>query len=967
MKNLHTRSSIRPQFLLLILTISTLSLTTVHSFTTSNDSNVMQTLKHNLEPSTSLQWSDPNPCNWNHITCSKDRRVTGIQVGNLNLKGTLPQTLNNLTQLQVLELQYNQLTGPLPSLSGLTQLQNLLINNNNFTSIPSDFFDGMSSLQKVFIDYNSFTAWSIPDSLKIASNLHIFSATGTNLTGKIPDFFGSDTFTGLIKLRLAFNYLEGGLPDTFSGSLIQGLWLNAQRSESRLNGSIGVLQNMTQLTEVWLHGNLFSGQLPQLWGLNQLESLSLRDNSLTGLVPASLTGLKSLKVVNLTKNMFQGPMPKFGESVVVDMVGIDSFCLQDPGVECDLRVNLLIAVAESVGYPEVFAEKWKGNDPCNLWLGITCSSSGDITVVNFRKMGLTGKISTNFSSIISLQRLILADNNLTGVIPNELKDLPNLVEIDVSNNQLYGEVPSFKENVKVKSGGNPKMGKDSPPVAPVSPSGGNQRTGGDGGGDGGDGGGGGGGGGGGDSGGGGKQNTGTVIGCFIGGVCTVLLIGLLVFCVVRVKRKRFRSSVNESTMVVHPRHSGSDDDGVKITIANSSTDNNRSRELNSLTSSGPSDHAIEVGNMVISIQVLKNVTNNFSPSNILGRGGFGTVYKGELHDGTKIAVKRMESRVTSVKGLDEFRSEISVLTKVRHRHLVALLGYCLDGNERLLVFEYMPQGTLSRFLFNWESEDLKPLDWTTRLVIASDVAKGVEYLHGLAQQSFIHRDLKPSNILLGDDMRAKVGDFGLVRLAPVGKASLVTQLAGTFGYLAPEYAVTGRVTTKIDVFSFGVILMELITGRKALEETQPEDSVHLVQWFKKMHINKATFRKAIDPCLKPCLDEETLASVTMVAELAGHCCTREPYQRPDMSHVANVLSSLTDLWKPTESDPDDIYGIDLNTTLPQAVKRWQAMDGMTSYDQSGCTENTRSSLTSAAYACHDSMASSVSSDGEIRF
>ncbi|KAJ6318468.1 hypothetical protein OIU76_013917 [Salix suchowensis] len=192
--------------------------------------------------------------------------------------------------------------------------------------------------------------------------------------------------------------------------------------------------------------------------------------------------------------------------------------------------------------------------------------------------------------------------------------------------------------------------------------------------------------------------------------------------------------------------------------------------------------------MVISIQVLRNVTNNFSEENILGRGGFGTVYKGELHDGTKIAVKRMESGVVSEKGLAEFMSEIAVLSKVRHRHLVALLGYCLDGNERLLVYEYMPQGTLSRHLFSCKEEGVKSLDWTRRLTIGLDVARGVEYLHGLAHQSFIHRDLKPSNILLGDDMRAKVADFGLVRLAPEGKNSIETRLAGTFGYLAPEYA-----------------------------------------------------------------------------------------------------------------------------------------------------------------------------------
>ena len=159
-----------------------------------------------------------------------------------------------------------------------------------------------------------------------------------------------------------------------------------------------------------------------------------------------------------------------------------------------------------------------------------------------------------------------------------------------------------------------------------------------------------------------------------------------------------------------------------------------------------------------------------------------------MEDGTKIAVKRMESGVITSKALDEFQSEIAVLSKVRHRHLVSLLGYSVEGKERILVYEYMPQGALSMHLFHWKSLQLEPLSWKRRLNIALDVARGMEYLHSLAHQIFIHRDLKSSNILLGDDFRAKVSDFGLVKLAPDGKKSVVTRLAGTFGYLAPEYA-----------------------------------------------------------------------------------------------------------------------------------------------------------------------------------
>lgn len=769
---------------LIFLAFCSLLATVCHS--QSGDAAVMQDLKKSLNSPSQLGWTDSNHCNWTQVQCSTDGRVTRIQIGGRNLQGSLPLSLNNLTSLTVFEVQKNQLTGPLPSFSGLNSLQSLLLNNNNFTSIPPDFFNGMNSLQDVYLDYNPFNSWVIPDGLKSASTLQKFSANSANISGPLPDFFGSETFASLTDLHLAFNNLEGPLPSTFAGSSIQSLWLNGQKSTSRLNGSVAILPNMAQLTQVWLHGNSFSGPLPDFTPLIQLQDLSLRDNSLTGPVPDSLVGLQSLTVVNLTNNMLQGKTPKFSSSVKFDIsANTNSFCLPDPGVECDSRVNNLLNVARDLGYPGTFAESWKGNDPCaSSWKGITCIKE-NITVVNFHGMGLTGTISPNFSRILSLQTLVLSNNNLTGTIPNELTSLPSLLELDVSNNQIYGKVPSFRSNVHLKTDGNVNIGKDAPPPtvhggngnSPGSSSGGNgsgnsNKK---------------------------KSSTGVVVGSVVGGVCILLGAGTLVFCLYRTKRKRSGRVQSPHTMVIHPHHSGSED-AVKITIAGSSV-NGGTSETHSHGSSGPSDlHIVEAGNMVISIQVLRNVTNNFSEQNILGRGGFGTVYQGELHDGTKIAVKRMESGVMSEKGLDEFKSEIAVLTKVRHRHLVALLGYCVDGNERLLVYEYMPQGTLSRFLFNWKEEGLKPLEWTKRLTIALDVARGVEYLHGLAQQSFIHRDLKPSNILLGDDMRAKVADFGLVRLAPDGKASVATRLAGTFGYLAPEYA--GNFISLVLVFLY---------------------------------------------------------------------------------------------------------------------------------------------------------------------
>ncbi|KAG0477982.1 hypothetical protein HPP92_012701 [Vanilla planifolia] len=883
--------------------------------TDAGDAAAMQALGRSVGADRVLGWSpETDPCSWRRVSCSGGR-VTAIQIGNQSLAGTLPPDIGNLTALNRLELQNNQIYGELPSLARLSSLQVLLLHNNKFSSIPASFFSGLTSLTSAYLDDNPFKTWQLPSSLRDAGGLVNFSANSANVSGSLPDFLAT-AFPSLDHLALAYNVLSGSLPAAFAGSGIRSIWLNNQVGGAALSGCISVVQNMTSLEELWLHSNSFSGPIPELSGLLSLRDLQLRDNQLTGPVPSSIAAIKSLTRVTLTNNLLQGPLPNFPSSIkVVDLdAKTESFCLLKPGASCDSRVNVLLSIAKSFNYPASFAKNWKGNDPCSgEWMGITCDEQGNLTVINFQNMGLNGTISPDFAKLPALRKLLLSNNNLTGVIPATLTGLAFLSDLDISHNMISGKVPNFPKNVLLKTQGNPNVMIDG--RTPVNSTGGVPRY--------------------------GSPTTGAEGGrpydgrrksssfplvviavSVLAAICAISLLSFLSVCHYKKKQQHFNRVQSPNTTIIHPRHSGSDPDVVKITVAG--TSGGPTSESYSQASSGPRDvHVVETGNMVISIQVLRNVTNNFAEENVLGRGGFGTVYKGELHDGTKIAVKRMESGVLGTKGLNEFTSEIAVLNKVRHRNLVSLLGYCLDGSERLLVYEYMPQGTLSRHLFDWKEECLRPLEWKKRLSIALDVARGVEYLHSLAHQSFIHRDLKPSNILLGDDMKAKVADFGLVRLADGKGCSVETRLAGTFGYLAPEYAVTGRVTTKADVFSYGVILMELITGRKALDESQPEESVHLVTWFRRMQLNRESFRKAVDPAID---SDESLASICTVGELAGHCCAREPHQRPDMGHAVNVLSGLAELWKPSDPDSDDSYGIDLDMTLPQALKKWQAAE-----------------------------------------
>ncbi|KAI3511587.1 hypothetical protein L1887_18742 [Cichorium endivia] len=867
------------------------------SFTAADDAAVMQNFLTSLSPAPAT-WTGTDFCSWDGINCDKSSRVISINIASKSLTGTLPPDINQLSQLKNLAVQRNFLSGDLPTLANLTLLEEVTLDTNNFTSIPPDFFLGLTNLQNFSISFNlELSSWVLPETLSQNSNLQSFQASNANITGTIPDIF--DSLLNLQNLRLSYNNLTGNLPPSFGGSQIQNLWLNNQLQG--LSGTLDVLSSMTQLSEVWLQANDFTGAIPDLTNCTILVDLQLRDNQLTGLVPQSLTSLPKLENVAIQNNKFQGPLPVFQPRVKSDLgTDTNSFCLTTPG-PCDPQVTALLEVAGALGYPMSLAQSWKNNDACQGWTFITCDSSGkNVTSVSFGKQKFSGTISPAFANLTSLRSISLNDNNLVGPIPKELTSLPNLQLLDVSNNNLSGDKPDFPQGVKFSFGGNPLLGSSVPGGTPGS--------------------------------GGGPANTnGTSPGTTKGGstgMIVGIILGVLIFVVI-ILFVSYKCYIKKRTQKAKNLEKGKE--AVK-------TDN--LGVVNKLQSQGSVEKEMSVfegGKVVISIQVLREVTNNFNEENILGRGGFGVVYKGELHDGTKIAVKRMESGVLhdGTKGMKEFQAEIAVLTKVRHRHLVALLGYCINGNERLLVYEYMPQGTLSQHLFEWKGNNGNSLSWKQRVSIALDVGRGVEYLHSLAQQSFIHRDLKPSNILLGDDMRAKVADFGLVKSAPDGKYSLETKLAGTFGYLAPEYAATGRVTTKVDVYAFGVVLMELITGRKALDETLPEDKSHLVTWFRRAISSKEDLLKSMDQTLET-NDEETLESIYKVAELAGHCTAREPYQRPDMSHAVNVLGPLVERWKPSRPEEEDGYGgIDLNMSLDQVVQRWQADEGTsTMFDDS---------------------------------
>ncbi|KAI9079246.1 hypothetical protein K1719_038851 [Acacia pycnantha] len=281
---------------------------------------------------------------------------------------------------------------------------------------------------------------------------------------------------------------------------------------------------------------------------------------------------------------------------------------------------------------------------------------------------------------------------------------------------------------------------------------------------------------------------------------------------------------------------------------------------------------------------IEEATNNFDASRILGEGGFGPVYKGVLCDGRDVAVKILKR--DDRHGGREFLAEVEMLSRLHHRNLVKLIGICIENQTRCLVYELVPNGSVESHLHGADKET-NPLNWNARMKIALGAARALAYLHEDSNPCVIHRDFKSSNILLEHDFTPKVSDFGLARTAlDEGNKHISTHVMGTFGYLAPEYAMTGHLLVKSDVYSYGVVLLELLTGRKPVDLSQPPGQENLVTWISPLLMSKEGLEMIIDPVLKPKI---TVDSVVKVAAIASMCIQLEVSQRPFMGEVVQAL------------------------------------------------------------------------------
>ncbi|XP_030461687.1 probable receptor-like protein kinase At5g18500 [Syzygium oleosum] len=281
---------------------------------------------------------------------------------------------------------------------------------------------------------------------------------------------------------------------------------------------------------------------------------------------------------------------------------------------------------------------------------------------------------------------------------------------------------------------------------------------------------------------------------------------------------------------------------------------------------------------------LELATSRFSKENVLGEGGYGVVYRGRLINGTPVAVKKILNNVGQAE--KEFRVEVEAIGHVRHKNLVRLLGYCVEGTHRVLVYEYVNNGNLEQWLHGAMRQQ-GYLTWEARIKVLLGTAKALAYLHEAIEPKVVHRDIKSSNILIDDEFNAKVSDFGLAKLLGEGKSHVTTRVMGTFGYVAPEYANTGLLNEKSDVYSFGVVLLEAITGRDPVDYGRPANEVNLVDWLKMM-VGSRRSEEVVDPNIEVRPSTRALKRALLTAL---RCVDPDHEKRPKMGQVVRMLES----------------------------------------------------------------------------
>ncbi|QCE16665.1 LRR receptor-like serine/threonine-protein kinase FLS2 [Vigna unguiculata] len=856
------------------------------------------------------------------------------------LTGLLPLTLVTIPKLQVLSLSRNQLSGLVPkSVFCNTHLQSLNLGFNSFTGFSAPQSEECNSILEVLdVQGNHIAPTRFPSWLtRTTKSLKVLHLSGNFFTGSLPADIGN--FLALEELRVANNLLSGGVPPSIVNCrLLKVFDLEGNRFSGLIPEFLGDMRNLKEFS---LAGNLFTGSIPSSFGaLSALETLNLSDNKLTGVVPEEIMKLGNVSELNLSNNKFSGQL----WSNIGDITGLQVLNLSQCGFSGKVPASLgnllrltvldlskqnlsgelplevfglpslqVVALQEnrlsgkvpegfssivSLRYLNLSSNEYVGDIPITYGFlsflttlslshnGVSgeippeiggCSQlevlqlqsnflegniPGDISRLSHLKelnLGhnrLKGDIPDEISACSALSSLLLDGNHFTGRIPGSLSKLSNLTVLNLSSNLLKGEIPvelsniSGLEYLNVSSNNlegeipnvlgarfsNPSVfamnqGLCGKPLqrecAKV-----RRRK---------------------------KRRLIMLIGVGVAGLCLLALCCCgYVYSLLR-WRKKLREGVT----------------GEKKRSPSTSAGSRGSGE-----NGGPK--LVMFNNKITYAEALE-ATRNFDEENVLSRGRYGLVFKASFQDGMVLSIRRFVDGF-----LDEanFRREAESLGKVKHRNLTVLRGYYAGPPDvRLLVYDYMPNGNLGTLLQEASQQDGHVLNWPMRHLIALGIARGLAFLHSVP---IVHGDVKPQNVLFDADFEAHLSEFGLERLtvAAPAEASSSSTPVGTLGYVSAEAVSSGVATKEGDVYSFGIVLLEILTGKKPVMFTEDED---IVKWVKKQ-LQRGQISELLEPGLLELDPESSEWEEFLLGVKVGLLCTAtDPLDRPSMSDVAFML------------------------------------------------------------------------------
>ncbi|KAI4330216.1 hypothetical protein MLD38_028517 [Melastoma candidum] len=885
-------------------------------------------------------------CSWPFVSCDPLRsRVTSLDLSSLNLSSPFPLNLNLLPHLTYLNLSNNVFNGTLPDafLDALPSLRTLDLYNNNLSG-PLPPAPLPRRLRHLHLGGNFFSG-PIPVGYSLCDSLEYLALSGNELTGTIPPLLGN--LSRLQELYVGYyNIFDGGLPPEL-GNLSELVRLDA--ASCGLSGEIPLeLGKLKKLDTLFLQVNLFSGGLtPELGTLWSLKSMDLSNNLLTGEIPTSFAELKNLTLLNLFRNRLHGEIPVFfgelpelqvlqlwennftgniptnlGRNGNLQLVDVSSNKLNGvlpPDLCLGNKLHTLITlgnflfgpIPESLGKCESLSRirmgenYFNGSIPNGLFglpmltqvelqdnyleggFVVGDSAAANLGQISLSNNKLSGPLPASIGNFTGVQKLLLDGNRFLGRIPLEIGKLQQLSKMDLSNNEFSGEITPEISQCKsltfIDLSRNNFSGEVPNEITTMR-----------------------------------ILNYLNVSRNHLTGSIPASIASMQSLTSVDFSYNNLSGLVpgtgqfsyfNSTSFLGNPNLCGPYLGPCSGATANST---GKPHEKGPLSASVKL--LLVIGLLLCSIvfaiaAIIKarslkkandarawkltafqrldftsdDVLDCLKEDNIIGKGGAGIVYKGAMPNGDQVAVKRLPGMSRGSSHDHGFNAEIQTLGRIRHRYIVRLLGFCSNHETNLLVYEYMPNGSLGEVLHGKKGGHLL---WETRYKIALEAAKGLCYLHHDCSPLIVHRDVKSNNILLDSNFEAHVADFGLAKfLQDSGTSECMSAIAGSYGYIAPEYAYTLKVDEKSDVYSFGVVLLELVSGRRPVGEFG--DGVDIVQWVRKMTgSNKDEVHKILDQRLS----SVPIHEATHVFYVAMLCVEEQAVERPTMREVVQILT-----------------------------------------------------------------------------